>query len=111
VFAFPSPVETEGLVAMEANACGTPVVGVDSGALSDTIVDGKTGFTYPEGDIDAFRGDIERALAEYDDLRETCLDHRDSERRTLGRPPRGRVRPHLSRTRTSENLSAVQTID
>jgi glycosyltransferase involved in cell wall biosynthesis len=78
VFAFPSPVETEGLVAMEANACGTPVVGVDSGALSDTIVDGKTGFTYPEGDIDAFRGDIERALAEYDDLRETCLDHRET---------------------------------
>jgi len=78
VFAFPSPVETEGLVAMEANACGTPVVGVDSGALSDTVVDGKTGFRYPEGDIDAFRERIERALSEYDALRETCLDHRET---------------------------------
>jgi glycosyltransferase involved in cell wall biosynthesis len=76
-FAFPSPVETQGLVAMEANACGTPVVGVDSGALSDTIVDGETGFRYPEGDVDAFRDGIERALAESDRLRETCLDYRE----------------------------------
>ena len=77
VFAFPSPVETQGLVAMEANACGTPVVGVDSGALSNTVVDGETGYRYPEGDIEAFRDAIERALAEYDALRETCLDRRD----------------------------------
>ncbi len=77
VFAFPSPVETQGLVAMEANACGTPVVGVDSGALSDTIVDGVTGYRYPEGDVAAFRDAIERALTEYDELRENCLDRRD----------------------------------
>lgn len=77
VFAFPSPVETQGLVAMEANACGTPVVGVDSGALSDTIEDGQTGYTYPEGDVEAFRERIERGLAEYETLRETCLERRD----------------------------------
>ena len=77
VFAFPSPVETEGLVAMEANACGTPVVGVDSGALSDTIEDGRTGYRYPEGNVDAFRERIERALTEYDTLHESCLDCRE----------------------------------
>jgi len=76
VFAFPSPVETQGLVALEANACGTPVVGVDSGALSTTIDDGETGYTYPEGDVEAFRHAIERALSEYDGLRETCLARR-----------------------------------
>lgn len=76
VFAFPSPVETQGLVAMEANACGTPVVGVDSGALRDTIEDGQTGYKYPEGDVEAFRAGIERVLVEYDALRETCLDRR-----------------------------------
>jgi len=77
VFAFPSPVETQGLVALEANACGTPVVGVDSGALSGTIDDGVTGYKYPEGDTDAFRDGIERALDESERLRERCLDRRE----------------------------------
>jgi 1,2-diacylglycerol 3-alpha-glucosyltransferase len=77
VFAFPSPVETQGLVALEANACGTPVVGVDSGALSDTIVDGETGYRYPQGDVDAFREQLRRALDERERLSESCLDRRD----------------------------------
>jgi glycosyltransferase involved in cell wall biosynthesis len=77
VFAFPSPVETEGLVALEAYACGTPVVGVDGGALSDTVDDGVTGYHHPGGGGAAFRDAIERALAEYDDLRKNCLDRRE----------------------------------
>ncbi|MFW5918421.1 MAG: glycosyltransferase, partial [Haloferacaceae archaeon] len=77
VFAFPSPVETQGLVALEANACGTPVVGVDSGALSDTIVEGRTGYRYDPGDVAGFRAAIRRALAERDRLREHCLAHRE----------------------------------
>jgi glycosyltransferase involved in cell wall biosynthesis len=77
VFAFPSPVETEGLVAMEANACGTPVVGVDRGALSDTVIEGETGYRYPEGDIEAFRAGIERVLADDGGLRARCLDRRE----------------------------------
>ncbi|PSQ43736.1 glycosyl transferase family 1 [Halobacteriales archaeon SW_7_68_16] len=76
-FAFPSPVETQGLVALEANACGTPVVGVDAGALSHTIDDGETGYHYPPGDLVTFRDRIERALAERERLRETCLARRD----------------------------------
>ncbi|WP_276272162.1 glycosyltransferase [Haloarcula litorea] len=77
VFAFPSPVETQGLVALEANCCGTPVAGVDAGALSDTVDDGETGYTYPEGDVDAFRNAIERTLAERERLRENCLARRE----------------------------------
>jgi glycosyltransferase involved in cell wall biosynthesis len=77
VFAFPSPVETQGLVALEAYACGTPVVGVDEGALSNTIVDGTTGYRYERGDVDAFREQIRRALAERDRLSENCLDARE----------------------------------
>jgi glycosyltransferase involved in cell wall biosynthesis len=77
VFAFPSPVETQGLVALEANACGTPVVGVDAGALRTTIDDGETGYTYPPGDIDSFREGIQHALDEYEDRRRTCLDRRE----------------------------------
>ncbi|MFB6110182.1 MAG: glycosyltransferase [Halodesulfurarchaeum sp.] len=76
VFAFPSPVETQGIVALEATACGTPVVGVDAGALSETIVDGANGFRYEQGDIDGFRAKLERALDERDGLSESCLDRR-----------------------------------
>ncbi len=76
VFAFPSPVETQGLVALEANACGTPVVGVDKGALSETVIPGETGYHYKEGDVDGFQRAIERALDEQDALAETCLARR-----------------------------------
>ncbi|WP_416839357.1 glycosyltransferase [Haloferax sp. DFSO52] len=77
VFGFPSPVETQGLVALEANACGTPVVGVNDGALEDTVEDGETGYHYESGDIDSFRRGIQRALAERDELSTRCLARRD----------------------------------
>jgi glycosyltransferase involved in cell wall biosynthesis len=76
VFAFPSPVETQGLVALEAIACGTPVVGVREGALRDTIDDGVTGYHYAPGDIDGFRDGIQRALDGRDRLEENCLARR-----------------------------------
>jgi glycosyltransferase involved in cell wall biosynthesis len=78
VFAFPSPVETQGLVALEANACGTPVVGVDSGALAITVDDGETGYHYAPGDIDGFREGLERALEKRSRLGENCLARREA---------------------------------
>jgi 1,2-diacylglycerol 3-alpha-glucosyltransferase len=77
VFVFPSPVETEGLVALEAMACGTPVVGVDAGALVDTVDDGETGRRVPPGDVDAIRGAIEAILADRARFADGCLDRRD----------------------------------
>ncbi len=76
-FAFPSPVETQGLVALEANACGTPIAAVDAGALSDTVDTGVTGYRAPPGDADAFADVIERTIAERETLRENCLDRRE----------------------------------
>jgi glycosyltransferase involved in cell wall biosynthesis len=78
VFAFPSPVETQGLVALEANCCGTPVAGVDAGALRDTIDEGETGYSYEEGDMDGFQRAIERVLDDSGRLRDHCLSRRDA---------------------------------
>ncbi|WP_254822374.1 glycosyltransferase [Haloglomus halophilum] len=77
-FLFPSPVETQGLVALEANACGTPVVGVDSGALAETVDEGETGFHFEPGDVDSFREAIRWTIADRDTLSRTCLDRRDA---------------------------------
>ena len=78
VFLFPSPVETQGLVALEANACGTPVVGVDAGALAETVVEGVTGYRFERDDVEGFRDAIRRALRESSDLRESCLGNRET---------------------------------
>lgn len=77
VFAFPSPVETQGLVALESIACGTPVVGVDAGALSETIEPGRTGYHYRDGDTGHFASQLERALAEQSTLSRRCIDTRN----------------------------------
>jgi D-inositol-3-phosphate glycosyltransferase len=46
----PSHYESFGLVALEAMACGTPVVASDVGGLAYLVKDGVTGFTVPVGD-------------------------------------------------------------
>ncbi len=85
VFAFPSPVETQGLVALEAAACGTPTVAADAGALSETVIDDITGYHYPPGEPRAFGEAIERALADRERLARNCLERREHHRteRTL----------------------------
>jgi glycosyltransferase involved in cell wall biosynthesis len=52
--------EPFGLVMPEANACGTPVVAFDVGAVPEVIAHGKTGFVVPPGDFDAFCAAIDR---------------------------------------------------
>lgn len=50
VCVIPSRYETFGMVALEAMACGTPVIASRVGGLQYTILDGITGFLVPEND-------------------------------------------------------------
>ncbi len=53
VLVMPSHYESFGMVALEAMACGTPVIASQVGGLAFLVVDGVTGFHVPNGDSDA----------------------------------------------------------
>src|SRR5512137_2248556 len=65
----PSHYESFGMVALEAMACGTPVIASDVGGLADLIRDGETGLHVPNGDPAALARAIAR-LVEDHELRE-----------------------------------------
>ncbi len=53
VLVMPSLYESFGMVALEAMACGTPVIASQVGGLAYLVRDGETGFTIPDNDPDA----------------------------------------------------------
>lgn len=46
--------EDFGIVPVEAQACGTPVVALGQGGVLDTVVDGQTGVLVPTVDVEGF---------------------------------------------------------
>jgi glycosyltransferase involved in cell wall biosynthesis len=53
VFCMPSPYELQCIAALEAMACGLPVLAPASGALPELCEDGVTGWAYEVGDAEA----------------------------------------------------------
>ncbi len=60
----PSRSESFGLVALEAAACGTPVVASDVGGLRTLVDHGRTGYLVDRSDPEAFAGWVRQILAE-----------------------------------------------
>jgi D-inositol-3-phosphate glycosyltransferase len=60
----PSRAESFGLVALEAAACGAPVVASSVGGLTTLIADGETGFLVERGGAEAFAAYVVKILTD-----------------------------------------------
>jgi glycosyltransferase involved in cell wall biosynthesis len=71
-FVLPSFTESCPMAALEAMACGTPLVAANVGGVSEIVQDGETGWLFPAGDPEALaariltvmqQGDVARQVA------------------------------------------------
>lgn len=53
LFVLPSEIESFGLAALEAMACGVPVIATGVGGLPEVVRDGEDGLLFEVGDVDA----------------------------------------------------------
>ena len=88
----PSLHEGFGLPAVEAMACGVPVIATTAGALSEIIEDGVTGILVPPADAVALNAALRRLLADPD----LC--------RRMGQAGRERVLKNFTWRKTAERM-------
>jgi glycosyltransferase involved in cell wall biosynthesis len=62
IFAFPGFRETLGMVFLEAQSCGLPVVACATGGIPEVVQDGKTGLLVPMNTLGPFVGAMDRLL-------------------------------------------------
>ena len=66
VLVMPSFYESFGMVALEAMACGTPVIASQVGGLAFLVRDGETGYHVPEGDPSALCDKLTLLLSDHE---------------------------------------------
>lgn len=95
-FAVPSRIESFGLTALEAMACGTPVVAFRTGGLVDVVADGETGLLEPEiGSAPGLCGRVRWMLLH------------PGERRAMGLAARRRVERHFTACLMARRYAAL----
>ncbi len=78
LFFLPSLSESFGLAALEAQACGCPVIGYRAGGLPEVVVDGETGLLCPEGQdvcIGTLGADLLADRPRYEAMRRAARDN------------------------------------
>jgi 1,2-diacylglycerol 3-alpha-glucosyltransferase len=76
VFVFASVTETFGLVLLEAQACGTPVIAIGEGGVCDVVEDGHGGFL-TRLDVEQFTETVRRLLLDPELRREQSCKARE----------------------------------
>ncbi|MEE8217332.1 MAG: N-acetyl-alpha-D-glucosaminyl L-malate synthase BshA [Vicinamibacteria bacterium] len=79
VFLLPSELESFGLSALEAMACGVPVIGSDAGGLPEVVRHSESGYLLPVGDVEGMAARTIEVLKD------------DERRREMGQVARHRV--------------------
>ena len=64
VFATASTIETQGIVLIEAAACGLPLIAVDAGAVSEVCVDSENGYLCEPGNVPEISAAMEKILGD-----------------------------------------------
>lgn len=90
LFLLPSETESFGLVALEAHACGVPVIASRTGGVPEVVLDGETGYLTPIGEIGEMAERAERLLTDPDLHRRFSVSAR---RLALERFPQEKILP------------------
>lgn len=75
VFAFPSLREGLGMAALEAMACGLPIITSDVHGIVDYSIDGKTGYICKPKDVDCFSKHIQSLFNDENKRSEIALNN------------------------------------
>ncbi len=81
LFLLPSETESFGLAALEAMACGVPVISSNTGGLPEVNIHGTTGFLSPIGQVDEMVSNALKILEDDNTLKtfkENALAHSKS---------------------------------
>ncbi len=95
VFAFPGIRESLGMVFLESQSRGLPVVAFDNGGIPEVVRDGETGFLTPLYDVEAFDRALERLILDKD------LRHK------MGREAKSRVRGRHDLNRNYREVARI----
>ncbi len=95
LFAFPGIRESLGMVYLESQSCGLPVVAFNNGGIPEVVMDGKTGFLTPLYAYEPFENAIQKLLL-------------DKElRQEMGKRAAVHIREHHHLTRNYRNMETV----